>query len=53
MAAATRRQLADLVAWVRDLDRRIAKVQQAAVIESKTSLVERFGVGPVSLAFRG
>jgi transposase len=52
--AMTRRQLAaDLVADVRDLDRRIATVEAriiAAVAQSKTSLVELFGVGPVLAA---
>src|SRR6266700_1873741 len=52
--AMTRWQLAgDLIADVRDLDRRIATVQAritAAVTQSKTSLVELFGVGPVLAA---
>jgi transposase len=52
--ATTRWQLAgDLVADVRDLDRRIAAVEEritAAVKQSKTSLVELFGVGPVLAA---
>ena len=53
-AAVTRHQLAqELVADVRDLDRRIATVDKrikAAVAQSKTSLVELFGVGPVLAA---
>jgi transposase len=53
-AMATRWQLAgDLVADVRDLDRRIAGVEEhisVAVAQSKTSLVELFGVGPVLAA---
>ncbi|HEV8649252.1 MAG TPA: IS110 family transposase [Actinomycetes bacterium] len=52
--AVTRWQLAsDLIADVRDLDRRIATVEeciQTAVKHSKTSLVELFGVGPVLAA---
>jgi transposase len=52
--AMTRWQLAtDLVADVRDLDRRIAAVEErirAAVAQSKTTLVELFGVGPVLAA---
>jgi transposase len=52
--AMTRHQLAgDLVADVRDLDRRIATVEArivAAVAQSKTGLVELFGVGPVLAA---
>jgi transposase len=52
--AVTRQQLAaDLIADVRDLDRRIAAVEErikAAVTQSKTSLVELFGVGPVLAA---
>jgi transposase len=51
---ATRRQLAaDLIADVRDLDRRITEVEAritAAVAQSTTSLVELFGVGPVLAA---
>ena len=54
VAAVTRHQLAaDLVADIRDLDRRIAAVEEritAAVKQSKTSLVELFGVGPVLAA---
>jgi transposase len=54
VAAVTRHQLAgDLVADVRDLDHRIAVVEAritAAVKQSKTSLVELFGVGPVLAA---
>jgi transposase len=53
-AAATRWQLAiDLVADVRDLDRRIVAVNRrikAAVNDSRTSLVGLFGVGPVLAA---
>src|SRR5215211_3983762 len=53
-AAATRWELAgDLIADIRDLDRRIAAVNKrikAAVSQSKTSLVELFGVGPVLAA---
>jgi transposase len=53
-AMVTRWQLAgDLVADVRDLDQRIAAVEErisAAVTQSKTSLVELFGVGPVLAA---
>jgi transposase len=52
--AITRHQLAtDLIADVGDLDRRIAAVEErirAAVAQSKTSLVELFGVGPVLAA---
>jgi transposase len=52
--AVTRWQLAaDLVADVRQLDQRIADVEartKAAVVKSKTSLVELFGVGPVLAA---
>jgi transposase len=52
--AVTRRQLAiDLIADVRELDRRIAVVKAriaTAVVQSKTSLVELFGVGPVLAA---
>jgi transposase len=52
--AITRHQLAgDLVADVRDLDRRITAVEEritAAVKQSKTSLVALFGVGPVLAA---
>jgi len=52
--AITRHQLAsDLIADVGDLDRRIAVVQEritAAVGQSKTTLVELFGVGPVLAA---
>src|SRR5215207_9876374 len=52
--AVTRWQLAtELVADVRDLDRRIAVVEariKAAVAQSNTSLVELFGVGPVLAA---
>jgi transposase len=52
--AMTRQQLAsDLVADVRDLDRRIGTVEariKTAVAQSKTSLVELFGVGPVLAA---
>jgi transposase len=51
---ATRHQLAgDLVADVRDLEQRIAAVEKritTAVTQSKTSLVELFGVGPVLAA---
>ena len=51
---AIRHQLAgDLIADVRDLDRRIAAVEahiKAAVAQSKTTLVELFGVGPVLAA---
>jgi transposase len=51
---ATRRQLAgDLVAGVRNIDRRVAAAEDritAAVAHSKTSLVELFGVGPVLAA---
>jgi transposase len=53
-AATTRWQLAsDLIADVRDLDGRIATVEEritAAVVRSKTSLVGLFGVGPVLAA---
>jgi transposase len=53
-AAITRHQLAtDLIGDIRDLDRRIATVQariKTAVAQSKTSLVELFGVGPVLAA---
>jgi transposase len=53
-AAVTRWELAvELIADIRDLDRRIAAVNKrikAAVIKSKTSLVELFGVGPVLAA---
>jgi transposase len=52
--AATRWQLAgDLIADVRELDRRITAVEErikAAVAQSKTTLVELFGVGPVLAA---
>jgi transposase len=52
--AVTRRQLAaDLIADVRDLDRRIVEVEariSTAIAESKTTLVELFGVGPVLAA---
>jgi transposase len=52
--AATRHQLAqDLVADVRDLDQRIATVEErikTAVKQSRTTLVELFGVGPVLAA---
>jgi transposase len=52
--AITRHHLAhDLVADIRDLDRRIAAVEEritAAVAQAKTSLVELFGVGPVLAA---
>jgi transposase len=52
--AIVRHQLAgDLVADLRDLDRRIAAVEAritAAVKQSKTGLVELFGVGPVLAA---
>jgi transposase len=52
--AIVRHQLAgDLVADVRDLDRRITAVEEritAAVKQSKSSLVELFGVGPVLAA---
>jgi transposase len=52
--AKARRQLAvDLVRDVRALDQRIARVQerlQAAVKESKTTLVELVGIGPVLAA---
>jgi transposase len=51
---ATRWQFAgDLVADVRNIDRRVAAVEDritAAVAHSKTSLVELFGVGPVLAA---
>jgi transposase len=43
----------DLIADVRDLDRRIAAVEahiKAAVAQSKTTLVELFGAGPVLAA---
>jgi transposase len=50
----TRRQLAaDLIADARDLDRQISVVEariKAAVAQSKTTLVELFGVGPVLAA---
>jgi transposase len=53
-AATARHQLAsDLVADVRDLDGRIAVVEEritAAVARSKTTLMELFGVGPVLAA---
>jgi transposase len=53
-AAITRHQLAgDLISDVRDLDQRIAAVEErikTAVIQSKTTLVELFGVGPVLAA---
>jgi transposase len=53
-AAATRWQLAaELIADVRDLDQRIAVIEKrikAAVAQSRTSLVELFGVGPVLAA---
>jgi transposase len=53
-SAVTRRQLAiELIADVRELDRRIAVVKAritTAVVQSKTSLVELFGVGPVLAA---
>jgi transposase len=53
-AAVTRWELAvELIADICDLDRRIAAVNKrikAAVIKSKTSLVELFGVGPVLAA---
>jgi transposase len=53
-AAVTRWELAvDLIRDIRDLDRRIAAVTKrlkAAVNQSKTSLVELFGVGPVLAA---
>jgi transposase len=53
-AATTRWQLAgDLIADIRDVDRRIAAVEERitiAVKQSKTSLVELFGVGPVLAA---
>jgi transposase len=53
-AAVTRWELAvDLIRDIRDLDRRIAAVDKrlkAAVNQSKTSLVELFGVGPVVAA---
>jgi transposase len=53
-AASTRHQLAtDLISDLRDLDRRIAAVKariKTAVAQSKTSLVELFGVGPVLAA---
>jgi transposase len=52
--AVTRHQLAqELIVDVRDLDRRIAAVEKriaTAVTQSKTSLVELFGVGPVLAA---
>jgi transposase len=52
--AVTRWQLAsELVADVRQLEQRIAEVEariKAAVAESKTTLVELFGVGPVLAA---
>jgi transposase len=52
--AVTRRQLAgDLIADVRDLDRLITAVEErikTAVVQSKTTLVELFGVGPVLAA---
>jgi transposase len=52
--AVTRHQLAqELVADMRGLDRRIAEVEariKASVAQSKTSLVELFGVGPVLAA---
>jgi transposase len=52
--AVTRHQLAaELIADVRDLDQRITAVEariKTAVTQSKTSLVELFGVGPVLAA---
>jgi transposase len=52
--AVTRWQLAaDLIADVRQLEQRIAAVEariKAAVLQSKTSLVQLFGVGPVLAA---
>jgi transposase len=52
--AVTRHQLAaDLIADVRELDRRIAVVEEritAAVVQARTGLVELFGVGPVLAA---
>jgi transposase len=52
--ASTRRQLAaELISDVRVLDRRIKAVEQritTAVAQSKTSLVDLFGVGPVLAA---
>lgn len=54
MLATTRHQIAeDLIADVRDLDRRIAAVEahiKKAVVQSKTGLVELSGVGPVLAA---
>jgi transposase len=53
-AAIIRHQLAaDLVGDVRDLDQRIAHLEEritAAVVQSKTSLIDLFGVGPVLAA---
>ncbi len=53
-AAVTRWELAgDLIADIRDLDRRIAAVNKrikVAVAQAQTSLVELFGVGPVLAA---
>ena len=53
-AGVTRHQLArELIADVRDLDRRIADVEKrikAAVAQSKSNLVGLFGVGPVLAA---
>jgi transposase len=53
-AAITRHQLAsDLITDIRDLDQRIAAVEEritTAVAQSKTGLVELFGVGPVLAA---
>ena len=54
VAAVTRRQIAaELIADVRDLDRRIVEVEariKTAVLQSKTSLLQLFGVGPVLAA---
>jgi transposase len=52
--ATTRYQVAaDLIADVRDLDRRIVEVEvriKTAVLQSRTSLLELFGVGPLLAA---
>ena len=54
VAAVTRHQLAaELIADIRDLDRRIVEVEariKTAVLQSKTSLLQLFGVGPVLAA---
>jgi transposase len=52
-AAIIRHQLAGDLVDVRDLDQRIAHVGEritAAVVQSKTSLIDLFGVGPVLAA---